>query len=113
MATIPYSRSGMDPFQQALRKRKKTHAKAHAEAQRRYARTHREQINLRKRYRYMVKKEREERLAWKLIREMEDKAELAARLAEIHRPPPELTLREVWDLDYFERVRNRNRRRGM
>ena len=59
------------------------------------------------------RKEWEERLAWKVIREMQEKAYHAARLEALHRPPPKLTLREVWDLDYFERVRNRNRRRGM
>src|SRR5215831_11150771 len=95
MATIPYSRSGMDLFQKALRKRKKTHAKAHAEAQRRYARTHREQINAGKRALYLLRKNEAARRARNAKWEAEDKTELAARLAEIHREPPRLTFRIV------------------
>ena len=91
MATIPYSRSGMDPLQQARRERKK----AHARAQRRYTRTYREQINARNRQRYLQKQ-----VAARLrsIAELEarEKAELEVLLAELHREPPELTLRDVW-----------------
>jgi hypothetical protein len=81
----------MDPLQQARRERKKAHAKA----QRRYASTHREQISARNRQRYLGKKEREERLAWKLIREAHERAERAGRLEALHRPPPPLTFRDV------------------
>jgi hypothetical protein len=98
MATIPYSRSGMDPLQQARRERKKAHAKA----QRRYARTHREEISARNRQRYLAKKQRAERLAWKVIREANERAEREALLASVPWDPPELTLREVWDLNYLE-----------
>jgi hypothetical protein len=95
MATMPYSRSGMDPFQQALRKRKKTHAKAHAEALRRYACKNREQINAGKRRLYLRRKNAAERLAWKGAKEAQEKADLAARLEALHWAPPPLTLRDV------------------
>jgi hypothetical protein len=91
MPTIPYSGSGMDPFQRSRREKKKRHARA----QRRYASTHREQISARNRERYLIKKAESERLALKVIQEAQEKADLAARLEALHWEPPPLTFREV------------------
>ena len=95
MATIPHSRSGMDPFQQALRKRKKTHAKAHAEAQRRYARTHRERLSFYKRAKYARKKAEKQRAEDIAAIERRKREEWERILEELHRPAPPLTFRDV------------------
>ena len=82
----------MDPFRRTRREKKK----AHARAQRRYARTHREQINARNRQRYLGQKKVAARLRSIAELEAREKAELEVLLAELHREPPELTLRDVW-----------------
>jgi hypothetical protein len=92
MATIPYSRSGMDPFQRSRREKKKRHAKV----QRRYASTHREEISARNKERYLIKKAKMAREKRKAAREAEVRAEREALLASVHREPPEQSLRDVW-----------------
>jgi len=67
----------MDPFRRTRREKKK----AHARAQRRYARTHREQINARNRQRYLGQKKVAARLRSIAELEAREKAELEALLA--------------------------------
>jgi len=83
----------MDPFQRSRRENKKRHARA----QRRYARRHPEKISQDNKRRYLVKKQKEARLA--SIAEMESR-ERAERDAFLNQEPPSVSLRQVWDRPY-------------
>lgn len=64
-------------------------------AEKRYARTHREQRNAARRARYARKKAEAQRAADIAALAQQKRDEEAAKLAEIHRDPPRLTFRDV------------------